>query len=201
MPPRVLPADVRQRHEWFGPDALATLYRTYLVGSVVAIMGIPIVVALLLEDAPWFVPAGLTALTITLLAFFWWWAGAYDRSVGFRLTDDEIEFRGGVWWYSQSTVPYSRITNAVTKQGPITRRFGVGSVAIQTAGQGAQSTAELTIQGVADYEDLREQVLESVHEETGERSGAGSATRLGTTDEATLDALLDEARAIRRELE
>jgi len=191
---------MRQRHEWFGPDALATLYRTYLVGSVVVIMGIPIVVTLLVEDAPWFVPAGLTALTIGLLAFFWWWSGAYARSVGFRLTDDEIESRGGVWWHSQSTVPYSRITNAETKQGPITRRFGVGSVAIQTAGQGAQSTAELTIQGVTDYEDLREQVLESVREGRDERELTGEPTT-GTDEETTMNALLEEVRAIRRQLE
>ncbi|CCQ33462.1 membrane-flanked domain protein [Halorhabdus tiamatea SARL4B] len=191
---------MRQRHEWFGPDALASLYRTYLVGSLVVTMGIPIVVTLLVEDAPWFVPAGLTALTIGLLAFFWWWAGAYARSVGFRLTDDEIESRGGVWWHSQSTVPYSRITNAETKQGPITRRFGVGSVAIQTAGQGAQSTAELTIQGVADYEDLREQILESVREGGDEYERTGEPTT-GRPDEATLDALLEEVRAIRQQLE
>lgn len=192
---------MRQRHEWFGPDALATLYRTYLVGSLVVTMGIPIVVTLLVEDVPWYVPAGLAGLTAVILAFVWWWSGAYARTVGFRLTDDEIESRGGVWWHSQSTVPYSRITNAETKQGPITRRFGVGSVAIQTAGQGAQSTAELTIQGVADYEDLREQVLESVREETGEREGTGGGTRPGTDEETTMNALLEEVRAIRQQLE
>ncbi|WEL22747.1 PH domain-containing protein [Halorhabdus sp. BNX81] len=192
---------MRQRHEWFGPDALATLYRTYLVGSLVVTMGIPIAVTALAEDIPWYVPAGLAGLTIGLLAFIWWWSAAYARSVGFRLTDDEIESRGGVWWHSQSTVPYSRITNAETKQGPITRRFGVGSVAIQTAGQGAQSTAELTIQGVADYEELREQILESVREGGPEPEGTGGTTHTGTADEATLDALLDEVRAIRERLE
>jgi len=192
---------MRQRHEWFGPDALATLYRLYLVGTLVVTMGIPIVVTALVEDVPWYVPVGLGAVTLVGLAFFWWWTGAYARSVEFRLTDDEIESRGGVWWHKQSTVPYSRITNAETKQGPIARRFGVGTVAIQTAGQGAQSTAELTIQGVADYRDLREQVLESVRAESGEREGETDSTPAQAGEGATLDALLEEVRSIRTHLE
>ena len=102
---------MRQRNDWFGPDALAPLYRIYVVGLLGMSLGIPIVATALVDDAPWYVPAGLGALLLGCLAFLWWWSTAYARSASVRLTDDEIEYRAGVWWQSHSTVPYTRITN------------------------------------------------------------------------------------------
>ena len=190
---------MRQRDEWFGPDAIAPLYRTCIGVPLVVGLGVTIVTTALIEDAPWYVPAGQGGLFAVLLLFFWWWAGAYARAAGYRLTDDEIESRGGVWWQKQATVPYTRITNVEAKQGPITRRLGVGSVVIQTAGKSAQGGAEVTIKGVTDYEELRDQILGLVHD--GGNGSDREQERIAGGDGEGIEELLAEVRAIRSALE
>lgn len=192
---------MRRLNEWFGADALRPLYRTYLLVLLVSVFGVPLVVTAIVPDVPWYVPVAIGIAFLAIAGFAWWWAGAYTRSVAYRLTDTEIDYRGGVWWRKRSTVPYARITNVEAKQGPLARYFGVGSVAIQTAGKGAQSTAEVTIEAVADYEELKDQLLAFVRGEagdgTGREQGRFDPARNGEGDEA----LLTEVRAIRKHLE
>jgi membrane protein YdbS with pleckstrin-like domain len=48
------------------------------------------------------------------------------------LEDDKIVIVKGVWWRNKSFVPYNRITNVNIYQGPISRRFRLGKLSIQT---------------------------------------------------------------------
>jgi membrane protein YdbS with pleckstrin-like domain len=187
---------MREQGTWFGADAVRQLYRLYAVALLLVTAAIPVGVTLFTAPV---VGGGLLVAALVVGGFLWWWAGAYDETVGYRLGDEELEYRGGVWFRSRKTVPYARITNVETKQGPVSRRFGVGSVAIQTAGQGAQSTAELTIRAIEDYEEVKDQVLDAVRVDrgedgTGERRPRGDAAATG--GEAA-DPLLAEVRAIR----
>lgn len=192
---------MRPENEWFGPDALRPLYRIYLLVALAGALSIPVFVALLQPDAPWYLLGVTAAVGIGVLGFGWWWTAAYDRTVGYRLGDSEIDYRGGVWWHTRATVPYGRITNVEAKQGPLSRYFGVGSVAIQTAGRGAQSTAEITVQAVADYEALKDQLLANVRGTPGDATGEHRRQRADPAGEPSLDQLLTEVKAIRRQLE
>lgn len=182
------------RRDWFDPDALRPLYRVYAVLLLVASGAVPVAVAALVADS--WVAVALGATTLAVLAFLWWWTAAYDDSVAYRLTEDAVESRGGVFFQSRKTVPYGRITNVEAKQGPLSRYFGVGSVAIQTAGQGAQSTAELTMRALVDYEDVKDDVLTAVQGHRDEDDGTGAPR-----DARTADPLLAEVRAIRERLD
>jgi len=185
---------------WFGSDAVAAVYRVQLVLLVAGVGAIPGVVTSF--AAPWYVPTAIAAGALVVLAFVWWWAGAYERSVGYRFGGDEFEARGGVFFRTKSTVPYARITNVEAKQGPILRYFDVGSVAVQTAGRSGQTTAEITVHAVADYEEIRDRLVERVRAERGAGDATGNDPRRETrSDEATLGDVVAELRAIRERLD
>lgn len=126
-----------------------------------------------------------------------------------------MEYRRGVWFRKHSEVPYDRITNVDTVQGPVQRSIGVGAVSLHTAGYASQTDAELKVNGIADYEDVKEQVLARVRASPaprgagtgGARTDAGAArTDAGATGVAPSgstddEAVLRELRAIRSLLE
>ncbi|MFB6189940.1 MAG: PH domain-containing protein [Halapricum sp.] len=191
---------MRPESEWFGPDALRALYRVYLLVALAGVLSIPVFVAIVQPDAPWYLLGVAFGVGAVVLGFGWWWTAAYERTVGYRLSDTEVDYRGGVWWHTRATVPYSRITNVEANQGPISRYFGVGNVAIQTAGMGAQSTAEITVRAIADYEELKDQLLTAVRGTPGDATGESRRTS-PTVEGTNLDQLLAEVRAIREQLE
>ncbi|MGB9985839.1 PH domain-containing protein [Salarchaeum japonicum] len=163
---------------------------------ILAVSAIPVAV-LALEES-WYVPAGIAAVAVLGLGFVWWWSGAYERSVGYRFGGDEFEARGGVFFRSKSTIPYARITNVEAKQGPVLRYFGVGSVAVQTAGRSGQTTTEVTVSAITDYEAVRDRLVERVRADRGAGDATGSEPKRATGGEdATLGDVVAELRAIR----
>lgn len=115
-----------------------------------------------------------------------------------------MEYRRGVWLQKHSDVPYDRVTNVDTVQGPVQRSVGVGAVSLHTAGYAAQAGAELKITGIGDYEEVTEQVLARVRGTEAPSAGAGrSATTTESTPvpETADQSVLEELRAIRELLE
>ena len=62
-----------------------------------------------------------------------WPARAY-RHTSYRVDDQGIEIRKGVYWRVVINVPRSRVQHIDVSQGPIERRFGLGTLVIYTAG-------------------------------------------------------------------
>ena len=89
--------------------------------------------------------------------FHRWPRLAYARAA-YRLDDDGIEIKHGVVWRSIIDVPRSRVQHTDVSQGPLERRFGLGSVVIYTAGS---EHAQVQLGGIA-YETavaIRDQLL------------------------------------------
>jgi uncharacterized membrane protein YdbT with pleckstrin-like domain len=64
-------------------------------------------------------------------------------------------------------VSYNRITNVNIYQSPISRRYGVGRLAVQTAGfsgvnSSGQKTAEADITGIRNFEKTKDAVISYV---------------------------------------
>ena len=76
--------------------------------------------------------------------FYRWPRLAYARA-GYRLDDDGIEIRRGVIWRSIIDVPRSRVQHTAVSQGPLERRFGLGTLVIHTAGT---MNAKVTLAGL-----------------------------------------------------
>jgi len=201
---------MRAENEWFKPEKLKVYYFLYeAVAFVLLAAGAGVLVYVgAFADAPPWVLGLLVVPTLAAFAFLTWWIPAFYRSADYRLTDDEIDYRRGVFFRSKTTVPYNRITNVDATQGPVQRLVDCGSVGIHTAGYGGQIGAELTITGIADYEDVKDQVLSKVRDRRpAATEGAdeddtdvelASVTRADATDATEL---LAEIRRIRELLE
>lgn len=178
---------MRVENEWFEPEKLTVLYFVYeaiVAALLVATVGLLVVGAF--EDAPLWVLLGLGIPTVAVFAVWTWWIPAFYRSTQYRLTDDEIEYHRGVFFRQKTTVPYDRITNVGTSQGPIERLVGAGSVGVHTAGYGGQAGAELSISAVTDFDEIKAQILEKVHGRTPVATeGADDRTATEDTDDRT----------------
>lgn len=104
---------------------------TAVVLSLLALVGL--IVALTPRRWLWI---AVIWLTVTV-AFAWlldrWPAVAY-RYAGYRIDERGIELRSGVYWQQVVNVPRSRVQHTDVAQGPLERRFGLGTLIIYTAG-------------------------------------------------------------------
>jgi membrane protein YdbS with pleckstrin-like domain len=199
---------MRAENEWFKPEKLKVYYFLYEVLALVilAVVGGFLTSLGVLADAPTWVVGLVVVPPVAVFAFLTWWIPAFYRTAAYRFTDDEIEYRRGVFFQQKTTVPYNRITNVNASQGPIQRFVDAGSVGIHTAGYGGQMGAELSISGVSDYEEIKDQVLTKVRRrppaatESGPETESGDEKAISERDVRTNEELV-ELRRIRELLE
>lgn len=138
------------------------LYYIYLLlAAVFGILSWYIPVLLL---APFTVILGFLIPILAILIFVSYWIPKYYDTMLYKLTQNEIVWRRGVWFKNTGIVPYNRITNIDIVQGPVSRSFGIASIKIQTAGYSGPSggggmLAEIRIEGMEQFEDLRELIM------------------------------------------
>jgi len=102
----------------------------------------------------------------------------------------------------KSLVPYNRITNIEIVQGPIARRFGLGTVRIQTAGfsagGGTTHIAEAVILNVKNFEELKDTIMNFIRKL---RPAAVETEAEVAAPENISRQILNELRKIREVLE
>ena len=62
------------------------------------------------------------------------WPSLSYRHYSYRIDDQAIEIRSGVFIRRLTTVPRSRVQHTDVAQGPLERRYGLGTLVIYTAG-------------------------------------------------------------------
>lgn len=199
---------MRPENEWFKPEALQRYYFAVVGLALLVVLGVVGVLGVsgvLFEISEWVVLVG-GGILLVVFGYLTWWIPAFVRTADYRLTGDELEYRRGVFFQQKTTVPYNRITNVNAAQGPLQRLVGAGSVGVHTAGYGAQAGAELTIGGVGDYEEIKDQILDRVrrrHPEATEsvESADIEGRRVDEGPGVGSDELLVELRRIRELME
>ena len=155
----------------FGSDqGLKNLFRVYALLVVFGVFLwwlIPLGVTLLLLGEQ--LAAGIIVLTVLVpvlgaLMITLYWIPKFHSSIKYVFAEDEIVVEKGVWWKTKSVVPYNRVTNVNIYQGPLSRRYGIGRLAIQTAGfsgvnSSGQKTAEADIIGIRDFDKIKDEVM------------------------------------------
>ncbi|MCS7145787.1 MAG: PH domain-containing protein [Nitrososphaerota archaeon] len=135
-----------------------------------------------------------------IAAFTVYWVPRYYESIVYELSDDEVVVRRGVWWKMKHVVPYSRVMSIDVVQGPISRRLGIATVDVHTAGYtGAAGgsagpgtrRAEAAIIHVSSPEEIKDKILSRVR----------PRPLFGQPGFAVRDEVLDELRRIRDVLE
>lgn len=92
------------------------------------------------------------AITVILLAGQWWYARRAYRAWGYRLDDQVLELRSGVWFRVVRLLPLSRLQHVDLERGPFERALGLASLVVHTAGT---QQASIGIPGLADAEAVR----------------------------------------------
>lgn len=135
---------------------------TAVVGAAsLAAMGIGLLTA---DDMPkWLrpmLPFVWLAAIVLLACHAYWWAEREYRHTSYRLDAQGIEIRRGVYWREVTNVPRSRVQHTDVSQGPLERRYGLGTLVIYTAGTDHAKVALSGLEhGVALR--IREQLLPS----------------------------------------
>jgi uncharacterized protein len=81
--------------------------------------------------------AGLLAPLLIVAAgatLVWVWPEAYFRRLRFGIDATGIAIERGIFWRSRIAIPRARIQHTDVSQGPLQRRFGVGTLKLYTAG-------------------------------------------------------------------
>jgi hypothetical protein len=104
--------------------------------TVVALAGLGV---FLLAAQPGWAAATLVGglMAAGLVAFAWWqqaWPPLEYRHASYRVDANGLEIRRGVYFRAVTNVPRSRVQHTDVSQGPVSRRFGLGTLIIYTAG-------------------------------------------------------------------
>jgi uncharacterized protein len=149
----------------------------------------------------------IAAWIIIFIPILFWIPKAY-RIVKYFIDGDSVKMQAGVVWKKKVTVPFLKITNIDITSGPIQRKFGVGTIHVQTAGYGGQQgqKSELKINGVKDTEKIRDIIIENIKsykgtEDTAYKPGKNLQEAKAPDNALILDNILNELVNIRKKLE
>ncbi|MCK4404280.1 MAG: PH domain-containing protein [candidate division Zixibacteria bacterium] len=87
---------------------------------------------------------------------------AYIKTLRYELSSDDLRLESGVFWKRKKVIPFHKITNLNTLQGPFERRFGLGHLNIQTAGHGANTSPEGKLVGLENFDTIKEEVMQKL---------------------------------------
>jgi membrane protein YdbS with pleckstrin-like domain len=186
------------------------LYYSYLaIGSIALylswIIPVGILIYLILGPIITLAIISLISLPFILIIFFTaFWIPKFYSSLSYLLSESDIIIEKGFWWKHKSIVPYNRVTNIDIVQGPLSRRFELGKISIQTAGfsgggsGGSTKAAEAVILGTKNFEEIKDFILSRVKRL---RPIAVEADSEPVTDEDVSYTMIDELKRIRKLLE
>jgi putative membrane protein len=120
----------------------------------------------------------------------------------YKFTDDGISMKWGILFRRETIVNYARIQDIHLRSNIVERWFGLARILIQTA-SGNQS-AELTIEGIKEFETLRDYLYTRMRGVKDKHVPAATpAASASQTDELTaaLREAATELRAVRELLE
>jgi membrane protein YdbS with pleckstrin-like domain len=72
--------------------------------------------------------------TVALAWFAERWPAVEYRHISYMLDSNGVEIRTGVFWRKVITVPRPRVQHTDVSQGPLQRRYGLGTLSVYTAG-------------------------------------------------------------------
>ena len=137
----------------------------------------------------------ISAIFGMIIAYF------YTKTMEFQIFSNEVVVKKGVINRTEKHVPYRTVTNISTRFGFYDKIFGIGTVEIETAGKaGRQSGPEEKIEGISNFVEIRNTVLEELRKF---RSQYTTATEpdLTRSEEEITTSILNELRSIKTLLE
>ena len=105
---------------------------------LVAVVSVIWLITLWITSGSWFAGLLLVLLWMLVVAAIAWqtyrWPPIAYRFASYRVDGDGLEIARGVHWQTITNVPRSRVQHTDVSQGPIERRYGLGTLIVYTAG-------------------------------------------------------------------
>lgn len=135
-----------------------TMIRLMTVLAMVPVMIAALVAEAALRDVPGW-PTGLIAAAALLIALVLVLRVPSRRygARGYDMGADRLRVVRGIWWHSDTIVPFGRVQHIDVNQGPVERAFGIATLTLHTAGN---HNASVHLPGLG--EDLAKQMREDI---------------------------------------
>jgi len=146
------PLAPRVRWVWLVSGVISDLIGIAVLAGLVALIDLRVETRL----APWVYP-GLVIVAVVVIPLRVLYVRAAYRRWRFRLTVTGVELVHGVLWRRSSAMPFLRLQQVDTTQGPIERALGLTTIHLRSAA----ATTDATIPGIAPdrVDDLRRDLL------------------------------------------
>jgi len=146
------------------PAQLSVLRIRTAINAAVLLTGAIVSDLTWLRQTP--VPLGLVSAVAAGLLLLVVIVGPRRRygSWGYEMSADELHIRHGLWTHVRTVVPFGRVQHIDVAQGPIERRYGVGTLILHTAGTRSSDVA-LPGLAFADAEAMRDEIRGKIRQE------------------------------------
>ena len=127
-----------------------------------------------------------------------WWARHYFDRLGCTLDDRTLQFRKGILFRVEKTIPLENIQDVTFIEGPILRLYHLSILRVETAGQSPGQAHSMQLVGIVDAHALRDEIRARRERLRMQRAMPPSD---GVTPHETLEAIrlrLDEIAAMMR---
>jgi len=102
--------------------------------------------------------------TIPLLPFWFilapYFISKYFDRLECELTTRSLRFKKGFIVQIEKTIPLDKIQDLTFREGPLLKKFGLSILRVETAGNSASATADLSLIGIVDAHDFRKMVFD-----------------------------------------
>ena len=88
-----------------------------------------------------------------------WWARHYFDRLGCTLDDRTLQFRKGILFRVEKTIPLENIQDVTFIEGPILRLYHLSILRVETAGQSPGQAHSMQLVGIVDAHALRDEIL------------------------------------------
>lgn len=126
----------------------------------------------------------------------------YFNSLFCELTTRSLKFKKGVLFQVERTIPLDKIQDLTFREGPLLRYFGLSTLMIETAGQSAQGGNDMSLIGIVDSREFREQVIDQ-RDRITDLGSSSTLKEVVSTDgysEETLQAILETLQRIEKKI-
>lgn len=132
-------------------DALTPLHPNHVKAMRVATLlaAVPFVIGALVLEVAGLLPTGVFIVPVLLAAVLIVIRAPMRRYMarGYVMGEDRLRVVRGLWFRSDTVVPFGRVQHIDVHQGPIERAYGLATLTLHTAGS---HNASVSLPGLAD---------------------------------------------------
>ncbi len=150
-------------------DALTPLHPNHVKAMRVSTLlaAVPFVIAALVLEVAGFLPTGVFIVPVLLAAVLIVIRAPMRRYMarGYVMGEDRLRVVRGLWFRSDTVVPFGRVQHIDVHQGPIERAYGLATLTLHTAGS---HNASVSLPGLADADAraMRETIRAQIRRDT-----------------------------------